>query len=86
MRARNVLIAALFAAGFCAPALAQQSAAAAPAAAPAAPPACQQGRGAAMAESKLAPIPGTEANMSAALYGVPDADIRALAHLLAHSP
>ena len=79
MRARNVLIAALFAAGFCAPALAQQSPAAAP-------PACEQGRGAAMAESKLAPIPGTEANMSAALYGVPDADIRALAHLLAHSP
>ena len=33
-----------------------------------------------------APPPGTEANMSATMYGVSDADIRALAHLLAHSP
>ena len=32
-----------------------------------------------------APPPGTEANMSAAMYGVSDADIRALAHLLARS-
>ena len=33
-----------------------------------------------------APPPGSEANMSAAMYGVSDADIRAMAHLLAHSP
>ena len=32
-----------------------------------------------------APPLGGEANMSAAMYGVSDADIRALAHLLAHS-
>jgi cytochrome c553 len=32
-----------------------------------------------------APPPGSEANMSAAMYGVSDAEIRALAHLLAHS-
>ena len=33
-----------------------------------------------------APPRGSDANMSAAMYGVPDADIRAMAHLLAHSP
>ena len=33
-----------------------------------------------------APPRGSEANMSAAMYGVSDADIRAMAHLLAHSP
>lgn len=32
-----------------------------------------------------APPPGSDANMSAAMYGVSDADIRAMAHLLAHS-
>jgi cytochrome c553 len=33
-----------------------------------------------------APSPGSDANMIAAMYGVSDADIRAMAHLLAHSP
>ena len=33
-----------------------------------------------------APPRGSDANMSAAMYGVSDADIRAMAHLLAHSP
>ena len=33
-----------------------------------------------------APPRGSDTNMSAALYGVSDADIRAMAHLLAHSP
>jgi cytochrome c553 len=33
-----------------------------------------------------APPPGGETNMIAAMYGVSDADIRALAHLLSHSP
>lgn len=33
-----------------------------------------------------APPRGSDTNMSAALYGVSDADLRALAHLLAHSP
>ena len=32
------------------------------------------------------PSPGSDANMIAAMYGVSDADIRAMAHLLAHSP
>lgn len=32
-----------------------------------------------------APPPGTESNMVAAMHGVPDDDIRALAHLLAHT-
>lgn len=32
-----------------------------------------------------APPKGSDTNMSAAMYGVSDADIRALAHLLAHS-
>jgi len=39
-----------------------------------------------MRKFRDAPPPGTESNMSAAMYGVSDADMRAMAHLLAHSP